>query len=484
MRSFESSLGIECGKCFVQVEFVGAVGGDVTGSRHIVHMEKSKILLDCGLFQGRRSEANERNRELGFRARDIDQMVLSHAHIDHSGALPRLYRQGFRGSIYCTPATRDLCAAMLEDSAEIQAQDAEYINRKIARTGAKMEPVEPLYDQKDVIGTLELMVTVPYHRPIRISEEVTLTYYDAGHVLGSAIVALDADVVGTERRLLFSGDLGRRNMPLLRDPEVPPGAACLLLESTYGDRIHDPIERMEDELCEAICRTVARGGKVIVPSFALERAQEVVYSLKHLADRGRLPNVPVYVDSPLTVKLTDVFRLHPECYDDETRAILNSGDSPFDFDQLRYVSSVEDSKAIDRSDEPAVIISASGMCEFGRVVHHLVATLENRKNTVLIVGYQAQHTLGRRLVEQRPRVRIFGVERERHAEVVVLDGFSAHAGQDDLLEFAEAVRASGPLRQVSLVHGEAEPRATLKAMLEARGFPSVSAPRRGDRIQI
>jgi metallo-beta-lactamase family protein len=479
-----SSSGIECGKFFVQVEFIGAVGGDVTGSRHIVQTEKSRILLDCGLFQGRRAEANERNRDLGFRAKDIDQMVLSHAHIDHSGALPRLYRQGFRGPIYCTPATRDLCAAMLEDSAEIQAQDAEYINRKIARTGAKMEPVEPLYDQKDVVGTLDLMVTLPYHRPIRIAEEVALTYYDAGHVLGSAIVALDADVIGTERRLLFSGDLGRRNMPILRDPEVPPGASCLLLESTYGDRIHDPIERMEDELCDAICRTVARGGKVVVPSFALERAQEVVYSLKHLADQGRLPKVPVYVDSPLTVKLTDVFRLHPECYDDETRAILNSGDSPFDFDQLRYVSAVEDSKAIDRSDEPAVIISASGMCEFGRVVHHLVATLENRKNTVLIVGYQAQHTLGRRLVEQRPRVRIFGVERERHAEVVVLDGFSAHAGQDDLLEFAEAVRESGPLRQVALVHGEAEPRATLQAMLEERGFPSVLTPRRGDRLQV
>lgn len=468
----------------MQVEFVGAVGGDVTGSRHIVQTEKSRILLDCGLFQGRRAEANERNRDLGFRARDIDQVVLSHAHIDHSGALPRLYRQGFRGPIYCTPATRDLCAAMLEDSAEIQAQDAEYINRKITRTGAKMEPVEPLYDQKDVVGTLDLMVTVPYHRPIRIAEEVALTYYDAGHVLGSAIVALDAEVIGTERRLLFSGDLGRRNMPILRDPEVPPGASCLLLESTYGDRIHDPIERMEDELCDAICRTVARGGKVVVPSFALERAQEVVYSLKHLADDGRLPNVPVYVDSPLTVKLTDVFRLHPECYDDETRAILNSGDSPFDFDQLRYVSAVEDSKAIDRSDEPAVIISASGMCEFGRVVHHLVATLENRKNTVLIVGYQAQHTLGRRLVEQRPRVRIFGVERERHAEVVVLDGFSAHAGQDDLLEFAEAVRDAGPLRQIALVHGEDGPRETLKGLLDERGFPSVSTPRRGDRLEI
>jgi metallo-beta-lactamase family protein len=468
----------------VQIEFVGAVGGDVTGSRHIVHTEKADILLDCGLFQGRRSETIERNQRLGFRARDIDMMVLSHAHIDHSGALPRLYKQGFRGSIYCTPATRDLCAVMLEDSAEIQAQDAAYINRKIERDGSDMEPVEPLYTQRDVVGTLELMVNVPYHRPHPIAEGVSLIFYDAGHVLGSAIVALDVDVVGEQRRLVFSGDLGRRNMPILCDPEVPPGASCLLLESTYGDRVHDPIERMEDDLHAVITRTIERGGKVIVPSFALERAQEVVYGLKRLSDEGRLPNVPVYVDSPLTVEITDVFRMHPECYDEETREILTSGDSPFDFDQLRYVSSVDESKAIDRSDEPAVIISASGMCEFGRVVHHLVSHIESPKNTVLIVGYQAQHTLGRRLVERRPRVRIFGLERERRAEVVVLNGFSAHAGQDDLLEFAEAVRSNGPLRQVALVHGEDRPREVLRSLLEDRGFPAVTTPARGDRMHV
>ena len=468
----------------MQVEFVGAVGGDVTGSRHIVHTGKARVLLDCGLFQGRRSETIVRNRDLGFRARNIDVMVLSHAHIDHSGALPRLYRQGYRGPIYCTPATRDLCAAMLEDSAEIQAQDAAYINKKIKRNGARMDPVEPLYDQKDVVGTLELMVSVPYHKPIAIAEGVELTYYDAGHVLGSAMVALDVDVVGERRRLVFSGDLGRKNMPILRDPEVPPGAACLLMESTYGDRNHDPIEQMEDELLEVIERTVARGGKVIVPTFALERAQEVIYALKQLQEQGRLPRIPVYVDSPLTVKLTDVFRIHPECFDQHARDILTTGDSPFDFEGLRYVSSVEDSKAIDQSDEPAVVISASGMCEFGRVVHHLVATIGNRKNAVLIVGFQAQHTLGRRLVEQRTRVRIFGVERERHAEVVVLNGFSAHAGQDDLLAYAEAVREAGPLRQVALVHGEHQPRETLKALLEERGFPKVLTPVRGDRLDI
>jgi metallo-beta-lactamase family protein len=460
------------------------VGGDVTGSRHIVHTEHATILLDCGLFQGRRSESIERNRELGFRARDIDVVVLSHAHIDHSGALPRLYRQGYRGPIYCTPATRDLCAAMLEDSAEIQSQDAAYINRKIEREGAHMERVEPLYDQADVVGTLGLMASVPYRMSQQIAPGVLLTYYDAGHVLGSAIVALDIDVVGERRRLVFTGDLGRRHMPILRDPEVPPNASCLIMESTYGDRNHDPIERMDDELAEVIARTVDRGGKVIVPTFALERAQEVIYALKRLQRDGRLPEVPVYVDSPLTVKLTDVFRIHPDCFDAATRALLLSGDSPFDFEGLRYVSSVEDSKAIDRSTDPAVIIAASGMCEFGRVVHHLVATIESKKHTVMIVGYQAQHTLGRRLVEQRSRVRIFGVERERRAEVAVLNGFSAHADRDDLLDFAEAVRKAGPLRHVALVHGETQARNALKGLLEERSFPSVITPARGDRLDV
>ena len=328
------------------------------------------------------------------------------------------------------------------------------------------------------------MVGIPYHRPQPIAQGVTATFLDAGHVLGSAVVVLDVDVVGEQRRLVFSGDLGRRNMPILRDPEIAHGASFLLMESTYGDRVHDPIERMEDELLEVIERTVERGGKVVVPSFALERAQEVIYSLKQLDQRGCLPKVPVYVDSPLTVKLTDVFRIHPECFDERTRAMLTSGDSPFDFEGLRYVSSVEDSKAIDRSEDPAVIISASGMCEFGRVVHHLVATLEDRKNTVLIVGFQAQHTLGRRLVEQRPRVRIFGVERERHAEVAVLNGFSAHAGQDDLLAYAEAVRQAGPLRRVALVHGEDQARESLRALLEERGFTEVLMPARGDRVDV
>jgi metallo-beta-lactamase family protein len=466
------------------VEFVGAVGGEVTGSRHLLRTEHATILLDCGLFQGRRQEAIAKNQTLGFRAHEVDMVVLSHAHIDHSGALPRLYHLGFRGPIYCTPATRDLCAAMLEDAAAIQEQDAAYINRAIERDHVDMEPVQPLYDHDDVVGTLALMVSVPYRRDLQIAEGVTLRFYDAGHVLGSAIVALDIDVVGETRRLVFSGDLGRRDMPILRDPEVPSGASCLLLESTYGDRTHPPIERMENELLETIKRTVDRGGKVIIPSFALERAQEVIYALKRLQAKGVLPKVPVYVDSPLTVKVTDVFRVHPDCFDREARTLLLGGNSPFDFDGLRYVSSVEDSKAIDRSDEPAVIIAASGMCEFGRVVHHLVAAIGSAKNSVIIVGFQAQHTLGRRLVERRQRVRIFGLERDRRAEIVILNGFSAHADKNDLVAFAEAVRDAGPLRAVGLVHGEDGPRKALAEQLEERGFPHVQTPSKGDRLTI
>ena len=274
----------------------------------------------------------------------------------------------------------------------------------------------------------------------------------------------------------------RSGVPILRDAEVPDGAHALIRESTCGDRNHSPVERMDDDLAEVINRTHQRGGKVVIPSFALERAQEVIYALKRLQRQGRMPRMPVYVDSPLTVKVTDIFKLHPECYDAEARALLQGSDSPFEFDGLRYVSEVAESKAIDTSPEPAVIISASGMCEAGRVLHHLRTTVEDPKNAVVIVGFQAQHTLGRRIVERRPRVRIFGVERDLRAEVVVLNGFSAHADQRDLVDFAEAVRERGPLRQVLLVHGEPPAQRALEAELGARHFPNVRSPKPGEII--
>ena len=467
----------------IEVQFIGAAK-TVTGSRHLLRTRRARVLLDCGLFQGHRQEARRRNQELGLAPDEVDAVVLSHAHIDHSGALPMLCKLGYKGPIYATPATRDLCAVMLEDAAMIQAADARYLNRAIERGHAQAEPIEPLYDARDAEQALGQMITLPYHRRQEVAPGVSLTFLEAGHVLGSAIVVLDVEDEGRHERIVFTGDLGRRRAPILRDPELPTDATALITESTYGDRLHPPIEGMEDELAGVLQRTFQRGGKVVIPSFALERAQEVIFSLKRLRRAGRMPDVPVYVDSPLTVNITQVFRLHPECYDAEARALLSGGDSPFEFDGLHYVASVEDSMAIDASERPCVIISASGMCEAGRILHHLKATVDEPKNTVVIVGFQAQHTLGRRIVERRPRIRIFGVERPLLAEVAVMNGFSAHADQSDLLEFAEGVRRRGSLREVALVHGEATAQEALRTLLLERGFTSVRIPGPGEVMRM
>ncbi|MFO0692847.1 MAG: MBL fold metallo-hydrolase [Polyangiales bacterium] len=465
----------------LSIDFQGAAR-TVTGSMHLLRTSSGNVLLDCGLYQGRRKESFERNRHMPIDPHEVHCVVLSHAHIDHSGALPILVKNGFRGTIYATPATRDLCAAMLEDAANIQLHDAKYIERQINYRGADMEPVEPLYDLEDVARTLSRMVAIPYHHKQRIAPGVDLTFHDAGHVLGSALVALDVDDEGLTRKLLFSGDLGRRGGPILRDPEIVPGVEFLILESTYGDRLHGTYAEVDDTLARVIRRVYDRGGKLVVPTFALERAQEVMLALSRIRKRGLLPPMKVYVDSPLTVKVTDIFRLHPECFDEETRALLATGHSPFEFPELEFIQSVEDSKRLDREDEPMIILSASGMCENGRVLHHLKAILGDARHAICIVGFQAQHTLGRRLVEGRTSVRIFGVEQPRLAEVVVLNGMSAHADRNDLLWFAESLRKRGPLREVALVHGEPQAQEALREALDELDFPTVHIPEPGQTL--
>jgi metallo-beta-lactamase family protein len=468
----------------LEITFLGAAR-TVTGSKHLVRTARgTRILLDCGLFQGHRRESIARNESLGLDPASLDAVVLSHAHIDHSGALPILAKRGYGGPVFATSATRDLCAAMLTDAAFLQASDARYVNNRIARDGIAMAPVTPLFDDKDVLRVLEQMTSLPYRRVERIAPDAHVTFLDAGHVLGSAIVVLDVDEEGETKRLVFTGDLGRKGLPILRDPEVANGAHALLSESTYGDRLHPPYAEMEESLASIVARVHARGGKLLIPSFALERAQEIVFALKRLRSAGRLPRVPVYVDSPLTVQITDVFKLHPECFDDETRALVRADDSPFDFPDLRYVSSVEGSMAIDADSGPAIVIAASGMCEGGRVLHHLRRTVEDERACVLIVGFQAEHTLGRRLVERRPRVRIFGVERDLLAEVRVLEGFSAHADRDELVGYAEETRRRGKLRDVILVHGELPAQRTLAEQLADRGFPRVHIPAQGESLVL
>ena len=467
----------------MHLEFVGAAQ-TVTGSMHLVRTEQATILLDCGLFQGRRRESFEKNQRLPIDARAIDAVVLSHAHIDHSGALPLLVKSGYDGPIYGTPATRDLCAVMLRDAAAIQQADARFLNRQAEKEGLAAPHVEAFYDDEDVIETIGRFYSVPYRLSAPIAPGVKLRFLDAGHVLGSAITVLDLEEHGKQRRIVFTGDLGRYDRPILKDPEIADEAHVLITESTYGDRLHDGTDKMDEDLARIVKRTIARGGKVIIPSFALERAQEVIFALKKLRRDEIIPKIPVYVDSPLTVKITDIFKLHPECYDAETRGLMRRHDSPFDFPEVRYVNDVEESKAIDAEQGPAIIISASGMCEAGRVLHHLKCAIEDDRNTVLIVGYQAQHTLGRRLVEQRARVRIFGVERDRRADVVVLNGFSAHADQKDLLAYADGTAARGPLKQIALVHGDPKPQKVLAELLGGRGHRRVAIPRAGDKLDI
>jgi metallo-beta-lactamase family protein len=460
------------------VTFWGAAR-TVTGSMHRVDACRQTLLLDCGLFQGHRAESLRRNREFPFRPKDIDAVLLSHAHIDHCGNLPNLVKQGFSGPIYCTPATRALAAVMLGDAAKIQEEDAAYLNRHRDKGEPK---VEPLYDGRDVYRTLLQLKAVPYDTPRAVGRGLEVTFVDAGHLLGSAMLSLRIDAPGGERRLTFTGDLGRRGVPILRDPSAVPPGDCLISECTYGGHMHEPVEETAERLGEVVRQTAGRGGKLIVPAFAVGRTQTVIYFLDQLRNAGRLPDIPVFVDSPMAVRATEVFRSHPECFDAEALALLARDPELFGGPNIHYVEKVHESIALNRHPGPCIIISASGMCEAGRVLHHLKHNLEDSRNTILIVGYQAENTLGRRLVERRPEVRILGQTLPVKAEVVVLNGLSSHADHGDLL------RCLGPLagvaRQVRLVHGEPDRAAALAEALRGIGFADVGIPERGESVII
>jgi metallo-beta-lactamase family protein len=460
------------------VTFWGATR-TVTGSMHQVDACGKTLLLECGLFQGRRAESRQRNQDFPFRPKDIDAVVLSHAHIDHCGNLPNLVRQGFRGPIYCTPATRALAGVMLGDAAKIQEEDAAYLNRKREKGEPK---IEPLYDERDVYQTLLRMQAVPYLTIKEIGHGLDVVFTDAGHLLGSAMVFLGIDGPSGERRLTFTGDLGRPGLPILRDPSPVPPGDLLISESTYGGHTHEPVEETAERLGEVVRRTAERGGKVLIPAFAVGRTQTVVYYLHQLMSAGRLPDLPIYVDSPMAVRATEVFRSHPECFNERTLRLLNEHPDLFGEQRIRYIDKVHESIELNDRREPCIIIAASGMCEAGRILHHLKHNIEDPRSTVLIVGFQAPDTLGRRLVERRPEVHILGRTFTPKAEVIALNGLSSHADHGDLLRALTPL--AGTARQVRLVHGEPDRAAALAEGLRVAGFADVAAPERGDRAPL
>ena len=465
----------------MKIQFNGAAQ-TVTGSQHLLEINSKRILLDCGLFQGHRQDFYDRNLNFDFDPRTIDAVILSHAHIDHSGNLPNLVKSGFNGPIYSTPPTAALGEIMLRDSAHIQEADAEYANKKNARRGEP--PVEPLYSKEDAIEASKHYYPVKYDQLFSPIPGVTVHFVNAGHILGSAAIVLDINENGNKKKLWFSGDIGRFDMPLLPNVVLPTDDVdYLLMECTYGDKPHNTIEEAYQEFREVVIKTVKRGGKIIIPAFAVGRTQDIVYFLNRMITAGDISPLPVYVDSPLAVEASKIFRQFPDYYDEESRKLMAENRHPaLDFKGLTYVSSVEESKKLNDLRGPMVIISASGMAETGRILHHLRNNIENPANTILIVGWQAPDTLGRRLAEREKYVRIFGQIFERRAEVETIGGLSAHGGQDVLLQYARTVKNHA--KKIFLVHGEPEIATIFKEKLAQEGISQVEYPTWQETVEI
>jgi metallo-beta-lactamase family protein len=452
----------------------------VTGSQHLLEVNGSRLLLECGLYQGRREESTRRNRDFAFEPGSIDAVILTHAHIDHSGNLPNLIKRGFYGPIYCTAATADLGDIMLRDSGHIQESDAEFISRRLRGGEA---PVSPIYTKADAERVAGYFHSVGYGEAFEPIPGVIARLFEAGHILGSAGVQLEINETGSKVRFWFSGDIGRFKLPLLRDPMFPEPADYLLMECTYGDTPHNDPQQAFEDLHNAVSATIERGGKVIVPAFAVGRTQELVYDLNEMVSSGTIDSVPVYVDSPLAVNTTDVFRRHPECFDDETRDFVRQNRHPaLQFKNLTYVRSVEESKALNARKDPMIIIAASGMAETGRILHHLRNNIGDPKSTVMIVSWQAPETLGRRLVDGQKQVRIFGDPYDVRAQVVSINGLSAHAGQDLLVRYAASIKSQ--VKKVFLVHGEQGPADALRDQLASQSIKSVYYPALHSSVEL
>jgi metallo-beta-lactamase family protein len=460
----------------IRITFHGAAG-QVTGSMHLLEAAGARILLDAGLFQGRRAEARLLNANLPIDPRRIDAVILSHAHIDHAGRLPLLVSHGFHGPIYATAATRDLCAIMLPDAAHIQEKDAEFLKRR----GKAGPESEPLYTMADAVAVQDLIVGVPYRRVQHLRKHLAFEFTDAGHILGSASVDLRL-TEGAGHRVVFSGDIGRAGLPIIRDPDPPSGPIdTLIIESTYGNRLHDSIEGAEEKLGALVRRVAGRGGKILIPSFAVGRTQELVYSLHQLFRAGKIPGLPIYVDSPLAVDATAVFRLHPDLFD-RGEQMIEKTTALFDFPLLHYVRDVQDSKKLNSMPGPAVIIAASGMAESGRIVHHLANHVGDHKTLVLFVGFQAEHTLGRRIQEGAKVVKLMGEELPLRCEVETLAGYSAHADKTELRGWVR--KLGGPIGRAFVVHGEPEAASAMAQILREEGVRKVEIPRQGEEFDL
>lgn len=464
----------------MKIKFLGAAR-EVTGSKHLITTSGGKnLLLDCGMFQGKGLETEGMNRALGFDPTTIDHIILTHAHIDHSGVIPYMYKQGFRGSVVCTHATRDLCAIMLPDSGHIQESDTERFNRKRAKQG--LPPVEPLYTRDDAEKCIELFIGVPYNRKFNIDQNIKVKFTNSGHMLGSGVVNLDILENGRLERLAYTGDIGRPENRILKAPEPFPQCDYLITEATYGDKLHPVLQDAEQELLRVVTETcMKKRGKLIIPSFAIGRAQEIVQALNNYYNEGLIPKIEIYLDSPLAIDATDIFRVHPECFNKEVLEVMEKDPDPFGFKSLHYIRTAEESKLLNTNNDPCVIISSSGMMEAGRIKHHLANNIGNPKNTILAVGYCAPMTLGARILRGDKEVSIFGDLYQVRADIERIEAFSGHADYNEMINYIKC-QDKKQVQKIFLVHGEIGPQSFYKEKLEEAGYSDVVIPKKGEEV--